>query len=556
VIGPDELRARFEAEVARSDRRRAGAFWTPEAVADRLLDAARFDGKNRVRIVDPCCGGGSLLFAAARRMRACGRSAAETARALAGIDIDPRAAADARAALASLLEGHVPEIVCADVLAGQPVVAPGDLVLSNPPWIRFADVPRAERERTLPLWRRYGLFSLAGQAARLGGGDKDVALLFTLVAADHYLAPGGRLAVVITLEALKAKGAGEGFRRFQLPSGEPLAPVEAHDLVGLRAFPGAANKAAILVLDRGAPTRWPVPFFIHRPSGVTASSARPVGNREGAQWQVGEAPALRRVADGPPAYRARLGARVEPYGVFWLRILERDPAGGLVLVENVPELGKRPVRPLRTVLEAEFVRPALRGRDVRRGRAVPTLSALLLQDPARRRPIPEAELAVRGPRTLAYLEQFREVLATRGSRVVRELAARTAFYAQYGVGPYTLSPTMVVWNRMGRELRAAVSGSPVLPTDTCCLIACDSLEEAGYLAELLNSAAVAAALASASDPGRGFASPQTIDLLAIPRFDGGSALHQAIAGGDTAAAESLLAGAARSGGPASEDRIG
>ena len=55
---------------------------------------------------------------------------------------------------------------------------------------------------TLPLWRRYGLFSLSGQAARLGGGDKDLALLFTLVAADRYLTPGGRIAVLITIEAL------------------------------------------------------------------------------------------------------------------------------------------------------------------------------------------------------------------------------------------------------------------------------------------------------------------------------------------------------------------
>src|SRR5205807_7149466 len=121
----------------------------------------------------------------------------------------------------------------------------------NPPWIRFADLPRALREATLPLWRHYGLFSLGGHAGRLGGGDKDLALLFTLVAADRYLAPGGRIAVLITLEALKAKGAGEGFRRFQLPDGEPIRPVCAHDLRAIGAFRGAAGKPAILVLDRG-----------------------------------------------------------------------------------------------------------------------------------------------------------------------------------------------------------------------------------------------------------------------------------------------------------------
>src|SRR5262249_44488647 len=149
--------------------------------------------------------------------------------------------------------------------------------------------------------------------------------------------------------------------------------------------------------------------------------------------------------DGPPVYRARMGARVEPYGVYWLRVLGRDPATGLCEVENVPELGKRDVPRVRAQLEDTFLRPALRGRDVRQGRAEPVLSALLVQDPARRQPIPEPELRARAPRTYAYLQGFRGILATRGSRVVRELAERTAFYAQYGIGEYTLAPHQVVW---------------------------------------------------------------------------------------------------------------
>src|SRR5262249_43451329 len=150
-----------------------------------------------------------------------------------------------------------------------------------------------------------------------------------------------------------------------------------------------------------------------------------------------------------------------------------------------------------------------RGRDVRRGRVEPALSALLVQDPVRRAPIPESRLRHEAPLTFAYLTQFREILLSRGSRVVRELAERTAFYAQYGVGEYTVAPHMTVWNRMGQELRAAPTGAPILPTDTCCLIACTSGEEARYLAALLGTSSVAEALACASDPGRGFASPGT-----------------------------------------------
>jgi hypothetical protein len=295
----------------------------------------------------------------------------------------------------------------------------------------------------------------------------------------------------------------------------------------MRAFPGAAGKPAIVVLDKGRAPTWPVPYAVHTPGGVRRTTARPACNRDRAPWQVGEAAALRRPGEAPPAYRARMGARVEPYGVYWVRVLEGD--GERVLVENVPELGKRAVPKVRAELERSLLRPALRGRDVRAGEARPELSALVVQDPARRAPIPLAELAARAPLTLAYLTRFRDVLESRGSRMVRDLAARTAFYAQFGIGDYTFAPHQVVWNRMGNRLRAAAIAPPLLATDTCCLIACTSADEARYLAALLNSTPVAEALASASNPGRGFASPGTIELLRLPRFNPDDALHRAAA---------------------------
>ena len=509
---PDAAREAFEQRVGKAERKRAGAFWTPEIVAEKLLDAAGFDGRLQ-RVVDPACGGGALLHAAAKRMLARGAKPSEVAAHLCGVDIDARAIELARTTLTALL-GTAPEIVCADALA-EPAAAPGEWVLTNPPWIRFSELSREVRES--PLWKQYGLFSLDARAARLGGGDKEFALLFLLVAAHRYLLPGGRIAALITLEALKSKGAGEGFRQFRLPSGEPLAPACAHDLVALRAWEGAVNKAAILVLDRGRPASWPVPFFVHSRESVRETRARPAAGKVGAPWQVGDAPALRRESDGPPHYRARIGARVEPYGVYWLRVLERD--GSRLVVENCPELGKRDIPRVRTEIEDTFVRPALRGRDVRRDDPRAELHALLVQDPIRRAPIPLARLRDEAPLTLAYLSRFSDILLARGSRPVRELAQRTEFYAQYGVGEYTLAPHQVIWNRMGRELRAAASTPPLLPTDTCCLIACESAGEARWLASLLNSRAIAEALACASDPGRGFASPGAIDLLWLPPYD-------------------------------------
>src|SRR3989344_2278882 len=91
-----------------------------------------------------------------------------------------------------------------------------DYVIGNPPWIRWGYLSEEYRQATLPLWKNYGLFSLKGHAARLGGGEKDFSMLFTYAASDYYLNIEGKLGFLITQEVFKSKGEGEGFRRFQL----------------------------------------------------------------------------------------------------------------------------------------------------------------------------------------------------------------------------------------------------------------------------------------------------------------------------------------------------
>src|SRR5262249_49849494 len=115
AMTPDQGRAAFEAAVPRAARRLAGAYWTPPAGAEWLPGPPGLRAPP-APVVDPACGGGALLWAAARRMLARGTAPAEVARRVAGVDIDPRAIAAARASLGALLGGPLPELVCADAL--------------------------------------------------------------------------------------------------------------------------------------------------------------------------------------------------------------------------------------------------------------------------------------------------------------------------------------------------------------------------------------------------------------------------------------------------------
>ncbi|HUT03912.1 MAG TPA: N-6 DNA methylase [bacterium] len=430
-----------------------------------------------------------------------------------------------------------------------------DFVVGNPPWIRWGYLSREYREGTLSMWKEYGLFSLKGHAARLGGGEKDFSMLFLYTAADYYLKKGGKLGFLITQEVFKSKGAGEGFRRFKLGDREPLGVLKGHDLVSVQPFEGAANKTAAIVLRKGRETRYPVPYTVWtRKKGVgriptnlklaearpllnrIRLSARPMGSISGSWQTISKSQKRLGVIQGENAYRAFRGASTEPYGVFWV-LCEHIFSNGDLLVHNIPAKGKREVPKVQERVEADLVFPALPGRDIRRWQAIANQLIVMPQDPEKREPFPEKRMKEEWPRTYGYFTRFKDVLLSRGSRVVRELAERTAFYAMYGIGPYTVARYKTVWKRMANDLVAAVISQhktscgykTVIPTDTTSFFPTNSEAEAHYLCAIINSTPVRDFIKSYSSPGRGFGAPRVMTHVGIPKFDPQDATHQKLA---------------------------
>jgi hypothetical protein len=420
-----------------------------------------------------------------------------------------------------------------------------DFVVGNPPWIRWGYLSSEYRKATLQMWQDYGLFSLKGHAARLGGGEKDFSMLFTYAAADHYLAANGTLGFLITQEVFKSKGAGEGFRRFRFGTKETLKVLKAHDLVSVQPFEGAANKTAAIILKKRGQTEYPVPYTVwKRKKGVgrvptnlklkearkylekETLLARPIGKPNGSWQTICEGDGRLRRIEGENAYQSRLGARVEPYGVFWLEIKEKLSNRNLI-VRNMVEKGKRRIKQIEERIEPDLVYPAVRGADIERWGTKPEICVLMVQDPEQSEPYSEKKMKRDWPHTFNYLSQFKQILLSRGSRTVRELAERTAFYAMFGIGPYTVARYKVVWKRMANDLVAAVIGQhktvmgwkTIIPTDTTSLFATEKEDEAHYLCAILNSLPVRNFIKSYSSAGRGFGAPSVMEHIGIPKFD-------------------------------------
>jgi hypothetical protein len=435
-------------------------------------------------------------------------------------------------------------------------LAPFDLILGNPPWIGWDRLPDAYREATKPLWERYGLFTLSGTAARHGGGKKDLAMLMIQTTADRHLRDGGRLAMVVPQTIFQTRGAGDGFRRLRLgEDGTPLAVLRVDDLTDVKPFPDVSNGAATLLLEKGRATDYPVEYVRWtkgaEPHGEDLQSedvedetcgeskpsegdwrprlcrAEPVDAAQpGSPWIVSPDELHTSVGTmlGPSDYEGRLGANSGgANGVYWVRIRSSDEG---LIVRNIPGRGKRPVELVTAPIEPELVYPLIRWGDVQEFHAAPSAYILMPQDLERRTGI-ELELMERDyPLALSYFRQFEAPLRDRAA--FQRYQGSGSFYSMYNVGPYTTAPVKVVWRRMDRRLRAAVvlevddpalGRRPCVCQETCVLVAVETIEEADYLAALMNSAPVNfLALAQSVRGGKGFGSPGLLETLRIRRY--------------------------------------
>ncbi len=572
-LGKDYFKTFYQQLLPREVRHALGEYYTPDWLAEYLMQLVGERAKDG-RIIDPACGSGTFLLHALRKQRqtlsVCQEDrATQLSRLLhsvVGIDVHPLAVAAARLnyalAIVDLLHPGAPlpelPVYQADSILLEKSLAEKlgrfELVIGNPPWVGWETLPAEYRVKTRDLWLTHGLFPHRGMSAILGSGKKDLSMLLSYVASDQLLKEGGWLAF-ITTQAVFKTSAGAGFRRFQLgPDETPLGVTHVEDLTEVQPFPGATNRTVLFLWQKGKITRYPLPYFVWQPvSGgsprlpeaapldevlklVTRQvcAAEPAApNQPTSTWltlPAADCDELRKLV-GPSPYRAHEGANTGgANAVYWLKKTSTDTASNFVQVQNIVAGAKRAVSEVSAELEPDLLYPLLRGSDVRRWRAEPTAWLLLAQDPIQRSGIGEVELQKTLPRTYAYLKQFETMLRGRAAykryferRRANSMVA-APFYSMFDVGSYTLAPCKVVWHRMLTPVQAAVVDSlaerPIIPQETLAFIPCSTATEAHYLCGLLNSAIFNRAAAAYSQAGgKSFASPHLLTHLHLPQFD-------------------------------------
>lgn len=432
-----------------------------------------------------------------------------------------------------------------------------EYIVGNPPWVNWENLPDEYRDRSKSLWMRYGLFPkrAKGMDTILGAAKYDLSTLMTCVSLDRYLQADGRLGFVLPQGIFKTSGAGQGFRRFELPDGTPFAPLIVEDMVDLKPFEGASNRTCVALFRKGQRTKYPVPYQVWRKrqagragsfgfdtpyEEVTSNritykvfNASPVDKSDSTSaWQTGPPSAAKSFSklEGASEYVARKGVTASVNGVFWLRTVGKR-SRGIVIAGNVTERSKKPVRSTQASFESELLYPLVRGSDVGRWSVKTELHILLTHLPGQRlKAIPEGEMQTAFPKTWGYLNTFTSQLRASGI-YKRYFKSSDPFYSIFNVGDYTFSPFKLLIREISSDLTCAVVGSfegkPCVPDHKLILVPFDDELEAHYLCAVSNSL-----------PARVFVKAYTLSTsfsthvfnhLSVQKFDRRNALHLRLA---------------------------
>lgn len=204
VVGASAYAAGMAGEDTAALRKQRGAFFTPYPIAQFLVDWALRGRTSEGRVLDPTCGEGVFLLAAARWLQT---RQPEAAGQLFGVDVHAASLEQTGQLLAG--EGHAASLLQGDFFeeptpeqlgARLPLV---DAIVGNPPFVRY-------HEHRGDVRRRAAAAALA-QGVRLSGLASSWAAL--LVHASAFLKPEGRIAIVLPAELLSV-GYAEPVRRW------------------------------------------------------------------------------------------------------------------------------------------------------------------------------------------------------------------------------------------------------------------------------------------------------------------------------------------------------
>ncbi|MBC9000853.1 N-6 DNA methylase [Micromonospora aurantiaca (nom. illeg.)] len=366
-----------------------------------------------------------------------------------------------------------------------------DVLIGNPPWLRYSKMTAAMQDRYKDLSRERGLLT-----GRLGASGRDLSTLFVVRAVELYLKPSGRFAFVMPHGTLTRKPH-DGFRSGRWGGDVAVQFAEPWDLT--RA-PTGFPMVSCVIRGRSRPN---TPRRL--PANALAWSSR--SRNPNMTWETAKdgfttIPVVLSVLDDdnlPPASpykrRFRQGAVLAPRALLFVEEAPSSPIGfgaGRIAVrarrtafEKAPWKG---VQTIHSTVERAFVRPVHLGETLVPFRMLDPLRAVLPIGP---KGILEAGRIEDYPGLESWWKEAEETwqahkVESDDSSLLQRINFHSQLSAQVPAGSHR-----VVYSKAGNSIAAArLNESQSIIDHKLYWAAVSGVEEARYLVSILNSTMV------------------------------------------------------------------
>lgn len=363
-----------------------------------------------------------------------------------------------------------------------------DVIVGNPPWIDWKNLPQGYRERIKQLCIDRRLFS--GDSIT-GGINLNVCALISNVAAQNWLKDGGTLGFLMP-ENLIFQQSYEGFRNFYLDgdrrlyfqrfvdwnmAGKPFAPVGHRFLGFFIAKPVREYANGISVIqykkkpNNKAESIFPLKDYaqsqrfadivhifdridkVALTTGVSTAFSYASDINEGRNFKL---------VAGECSYLGREGVEIFPQELFLLQVNKsKKIRKGCVYLKNYQsERSKHKIAPGEFLIETEMLYPLVKGTDIERFHVEPSPYVVPFPyDDHARSPIESERLTKLAPNLMAYFNANRssfEEQTTYNDKIIGK-KHKNEFYALARVGLYSYGDYFVAFRDNTKWQAAVVS---------------------------------------------------------------------------------------------------
>ena len=565
----DAISTIFECIFPKEIRHSVGEYYTPYWLANTVIDQITKDDVNAYskKYIDPACGSATFIVALINKYR---KSSNNTIFSnVCGIDINPLTVLAAKTNYLLLYSKYcgfehsypldIP-FYCADTIAindGTSLFGKDnnydtvpkfqyDYIVGNPPWVNWEYMPDNYRMQHAQLWQYYGLFSKKGLNTNFI--KEDISVLLTYIVTDNYLTIGGKIGFVVKETLFKSIKQGEGFRKFRImPKNVDLKVLRVDDLTKIKPFKDAVTRTALIYIEKGSKTNYPVDYVVWNPSTKVKSfesnmifdldkyfdfeslKARPsIKTAINSGWITESEDEIKhsKFTLGSNDLVARTGVFTGgANGIYWLNIdAERNEN---VLVSNITERAKNKMKKVQLEVEKEYVFPFLTGNDLNFW-SYKYSKYILCPHTSKTKmyPIDNNELA-NYPLTNRYFSEFRKELEGRkGFTSMDESIHERFFYTLQRIGVYTFAKYKVCWRYICKNFTPAVVEyandkylgiKNIIGNEKIISIACDNRDEAYYICAIISSTPYRKTIENYMVGTQ--ITPSIIGRLNIPKFD-------------------------------------